>query len=80
MESLSEPFRVMANFLTRAPEQSPAAVPAGTAWKTIVKTYLSPEHYDHVECGCPQLLKAVAVGATLAWATLSLQSISCIHV
>jgi TetR/AcrR family transcriptional regulator, transcriptional repressor for nem operon len=25
----------------------------GTAWKTIVKAYLSPEHSDHPECGCP---------------------------
>jgi TetR/AcrR family transcriptional repressor of nem operon len=27
--------------------------PPETAWKTIVKTYLSPEHCDHAECGCP---------------------------
>ena len=23
------------------------------AWKAVVKRYLSPEHCDHIECGCP---------------------------
>jgi TetR/AcrR family transcriptional regulator, transcriptional repressor for nem operon len=49
LESLSEAFREMAARLTEAGEQSRP----GTAWKAIVKTYLSPEHCDHVEYGCP---------------------------
>lgn len=48
-ESLREAFREMADFLAEAAENSPP----GTAWKTIVKAYLSPEHCDHVEYGCP---------------------------
>jgi len=49
LESLSEAFREIAARLTEAGEQSRP----GTAWKAIVKTYLSLEHCDHVECGCP---------------------------
>ena len=49
MESLSEAFREMADRLAHAAEQSQP----GTAWKAIVKAYLSPEHCDHAECGCP---------------------------
>jgi TetR/AcrR family transcriptional repressor of nem operon len=49
LESLSEAFREIAARLTEAGEQSRP----GTAWKAIVKTYLSSEHCDHVECGCP---------------------------
>lgn len=49
MDSLRESFREMADVLTGAAEGSPQ----GTAWKTIVKAYLSPEHCDHVERGCP---------------------------
>src|SRR6202012_1742944 len=26
---------------------------AASAWKSIVKTYLSPEHCNHAEYGCP---------------------------
>jgi len=48
-DSLREAFREMADFLAQAAEGSPP----GAAWKTIVKAYLSPEHCDHVECGCP---------------------------
>ena len=54
MESLSEAFRQTADRLANAGERSQKSV----AWKTIVKTYLSPEHCNHVECGCP--LTAVA--------------------
>lgn len=43
MESLSEAFREIADCLAHAGEQSPL----GTDWKSIVKTYLSPEHCDH---------------------------------
>ena|ERR1700687_5053843 len=48
-ESLSEAFQEVADRLTQAAEKSQPA----TAWKAIVKTYLSPEHCDHAECGCP---------------------------
>jgi TetR/AcrR family transcriptional repressor of nem operon len=31
---------------------------AAFAWQAIVKTYLSPEHCDHAECGCPLASRA----------------------
>jgi TetR/AcrR family transcriptional repressor of nem operon len=49
LESLSEAFREMAECLARAAEESRP----GTAWKTVVKAYLSSEHCDHPESGCP---------------------------
>ena|ERR1700722_4544053 len=49
MESLSEAFREIADCLTQASEHSQP----GMAWKAVVKAYLSPEHCDHVERGCP---------------------------
>lgn len=49
MESLSEAFREMADFLAQAAQKSGP----GTAWKAIVKNYLSAEHCDHPGCGCP---------------------------
>src|ERR1700735_5064271 len=49
MESLSEAFEDIADRLARAAEQSKP----GTAWKAIVKTYLSLEYCDHIEYGCP---------------------------
>lgn len=58
MESLREAFREMADFLARAAEDSPP----DTAWKTIVKAYLSPEHCDHVEYGCPLAALAPELG------------------
>jgi TetR/AcrR family transcriptional repressor of nem operon len=48
-ESLSEAFREIADRLTQIAKKSKP----GTAWKAIVKAYLSPEHCDHVESGCP---------------------------
>ena len=48
-DSLREAFREMADFLAQAAEDSPP----GTAWKTIVKAYLSPKHCDNVDHGCP---------------------------
>ena len=48
-KSLSEAFREVADRLTQAAEKSQPA----TAWKAIVKAYLSPEHCDHAERGCP---------------------------
>src|SRR5690349_544623 len=49
LESLSAAFREMAERLASAAEE---ATP-GTAWKTVVKAYLSPEHCDHPDRGCP---------------------------
>jgi TetR/AcrR family transcriptional repressor of nem operon len=49
LASLSEAFREMAESLARAAEDTPR----GTAWKTVVRAYLSPEHCDHPESGCP---------------------------
>jgi len=49
MESLSESFQEIANTLVNAAEQSRPE----TAWKAIVKAYLSPERCDQPECGCP---------------------------
>src|ERR1700691_1659559 len=49
MESLSEAFRHIADRLPQAAEQSQPE----TAWKAIVKTYLSLEYCDHFEYGCP---------------------------
>ena len=48
-ESLSEAFQEVVDRLTQAAEKSQPA----TAWKAIVKAYLSLEHCDHAECGCP---------------------------
>lgn len=49
MESLSEAFQETSDHLAHAAEQSKP----GTAWKAIVKTYLSLEYCDRVEYGCP---------------------------
>src|SRR6478609_5584869 len=49
MESLREAFREMADTLAHAAQNSRPE----NAWKVIVKTYLSAEHCDHAECGCP---------------------------
>ena len=48
-ESLSQAFEDIADRLVHAAEQSQPE----TAWKAIVKTYLSLEYCDHVEYGCP---------------------------
>src|SRR5579862_1347841 len=47
--ALSEAFREIADRLTRIAEKSKP----GTAWKALIKAYLSPEHCDHPEFGCP---------------------------
>ena len=49
MESLGEAFEEIAERLAHAAQQSQP----GAAWKAIVNAYLSPEHCDHAECGCP---------------------------
>jgi len=46
---LTEAFREIAERLARAAEESRPE----TAWKTVVKAYLSPEHCDHPDRGCP---------------------------
>jgi TetR/AcrR family transcriptional regulator, transcriptional repressor for nem operon len=66
MESLSEAFREIADCLTQAAEHSKP----GMAWKAIVKAYLSPEHCDHVDCGCP----LAALGPELARADKAMKS------
>ena len=48
-ESLSESFREITDRLTQIAEKSKP----GTEWKAIVKAYLSREHCDHAESGCP---------------------------
>ncbi|HEY1424109.1 MAG TPA: TetR/AcrR family transcriptional regulator [Candidatus Acidoferrum sp.] len=48
-ESLREAFQQVADTLVHAAQNRQR----GTAWKSIVKTYLSAEHCDHAECGCP---------------------------
>jgi TetR/AcrR family transcriptional repressor of nem operon len=49
VESLRHAFREISHTLVHAAEQSPPEV----AWKAIVKAYLSPEHCEHPEGGCP---------------------------
>jgi len=49
MESLREAFGEIADGLAHAAEEAQP----GTAWRTMVKAYLSAEHCDHPECGCP---------------------------
>lgn len=49
LESLSEGFQQIADRLAQAAERSRPEI----AWKTIVKFYLSPEHCNHPEWGCP---------------------------
>jgi TetR/AcrR family transcriptional repressor of nem operon len=49
VESLREAFRQLADSLAQAAEKSQPE----TAWKAIVKTYLSADHCDHPEHGCP---------------------------
>jgi TetR/AcrR family transcriptional regulator, transcriptional repressor for nem operon len=49
LESLSQAFREFGDLLVRAAEQSHREAP----WKAMVKAYLSPEHCNHAESGCP---------------------------
>ncbi len=49
LESLHQGFREMGDVLAEAAKSSHPKV----AWKAIVKRYLSPEHCDHTERGCP---------------------------
>ncbi|HWB98768.1 MAG TPA: TetR/AcrR family transcriptional regulator [Bryobacteraceae bacterium] len=56
--SLSEAFREIADRMAQAGERSQP----GSAWKAIVKAYLSSEHCDHAECGCPLAALAPELG------------------
>jgi len=49
LESLREAFREVTGNLVGAAEHSHPE----TAWKAIVNAYLSPEHCEHPERGCP---------------------------
>ena len=49
MESVSAAFQEIADRLAHVAERSKPE----TAWKAIVKTYLSLEYCDHIEYGCP---------------------------
>jgi TetR/AcrR family transcriptional repressor of nem operon len=49
IESLEEGFCETSTRLSKAAEHAPP----GAAWKAIVRTYLSPEHCNHPEIGCP---------------------------
>ena len=69
MESLSEAFQEIGDRLARAAEQSQPE----TAWKAIVKAYLSPEYCDHVEDGCP--LPALAPELARADQAMKLQMV-----
>ena len=49
LESLREAFREIVDTWVHAAKQSSNKA----AWKAIVKAYLSPEHCEHPEHGCP---------------------------
>lgn len=49
VESIGEAFREVGAWLVQVAEQSPP----GAAWKAIVTAYLSPDHCNHPEQGCP---------------------------
>ncbi len=48
-ESLTEAFEEMSARLVKAAERAPS----GTGWKAIVTEYLSHNHCDHPDTGCP---------------------------
>jgi TetR/AcrR family transcriptional regulator, transcriptional repressor for nem operon len=66
MESVGEAFREMEDRLVQAGERAKP----GTAWKAIVKVYLSAEHCDHTEWGCP----LAAIGPELARADKAMKA------
>jgi TetR/AcrR family transcriptional repressor of nem operon len=49
LESLHEAFLEMGDRMEEAAERSQPKA----AWKAVVNRYLSPEHCDHIERGCP---------------------------
>src|SRR5947209_5636158 len=66
IESLREAFGEIADGLAGAAEDSKRA----PAWKTVVNAYLSAEHCDHAECGCP----LAALASELARAEKSMKT------
>ena len=64
-ESVMEAFRDMGARLIRVAEQSPPS----TAWKAMVTEYLSQDHCDHADRGCP----LAALGPELARADSDLK-------
>lgn len=58
IESLRVAFADIGDRLARAAEKSHRA----SAWRSIVKLYLSAEHCDHAECGCPLAALASELG------------------
>src|ERR1700704_880682 len=58
IESIGEAFQETARWLSQVAEQAPA----GAAWKAIVKAYLSLDHCDHPEKGCPLSALAPELG------------------
>ncbi|HEY4379151.1 MAG TPA: TetR/AcrR family transcriptional regulator [Acidobacteriaceae bacterium] len=66
MESMTEAFREIVDRMANAAEHAQP----GTAWKAIVKIYLSPEHCDHPEFGCP----LAALGSELARADQAMKA------
>jgi TetR/AcrR family transcriptional regulator, transcriptional repressor for nem operon len=60
MESLRQAFAEIADLLAQVAERSKP----GTAWKAIVKAYLSAEHCGHAEWGCPLAALATDLART----------------
>jgi TetR/AcrR family transcriptional repressor of nem operon len=60
MESLRVAFGQIGDRLVHAGERARP----GSAWKAIVKVYLSLEHCDHAESGCPMAALAPEFGRT----------------
>ena len=58
IESIGEAFQETARWLSQMAEQAPE----GTAWKAIVTAYLSLDHCDHPERGCPLSALAPELG------------------
>lgn len=58
IESMGEAFRETGSWLVQAAEQAPP----GEGWKAVIAAYLSPEHCDHPERGCPLAALAPELG------------------
>jgi TetR/AcrR family transcriptional repressor of nem operon len=58
VESIGESFRETASWLVEVGENAPA----GSAWKAMITAYLSLDHCEHPETGCP----LAALGTELA--------------
>jgi TetR/AcrR family transcriptional regulator, transcriptional repressor for nem operon len=58
VESIGEAFHETADWLVQIAAQAPPP----TAWKAVVKAYLSPEHCNHPEKGCPVAALASELG------------------